>query len=81
MSKQDIKLGDQIEDIVSKVQGIASGRVEYLDGSKYWIITPRALESAEVAKEVHSPDAYCRRIGDGVYVKPKPQAGFHAREV
>lgn len=79
MPKTKIELGDEIEDVVAKVRGIAHGRVEYLDGSVAWIIQPPALEGAELAKEVHSQDAYVRRVGDGVRVKPKPPMGFHAR--
>lgn len=80
MPAQNIKLGDEIEDVVAKVRGIAHGRVEYLDGSVYWIIQPPGEDGAIVAKEVHSQDAYCRRVGDGVYLAPKPVIGFHARE-
>lgn len=81
MPKSKIKLGDEIEDVVTKVRGIANAHVKYLDGTEYWIIQPQALEGAELAKEVHASAAYCRRVGDGVYIKPKPQVGFHAREV
>lgn len=81
MSESKIKLGDEIEDVVTKVRGIAHAHLVYLDGTEYWIIQPQALENAELAKEVHASAAYCRRVGDGVYVKPKPQVGFHAREV
>lgn len=79
MPKTKIELGDEIEDVVAKVRGIAHGRVEYLDGSVALIIQPPALEGSELAKEVHSQDAYVVRIGDGVRVKPKPPMGFHAR--
>lgn len=75
-----IQLGDEIEDIVTKVRGIAHGRVEYLDGTIYWIIQPQADEGAIVAKEWHASDAYCKRIGDGVRIKPKKPTGFHIRE-
>ena len=80
MPKTKIELGDEIEDVVAKVRGIAHGRVEYLDGSVAWIIQPPALERSELAKEVHTQDAYARRIGDGVRIKPKPPMGFHARK-
>lgn len=80
MPNKKIKLGDEIEDVVAKVRGIAHARIEYLDGSVYWIIQPPAEDSAILAKEVHSQDAYCRRVGDGVYLEPKPVMGFHARE-
>lgn len=81
MPKDGIKLGDEIEDIVSKVRGIAHGHVQYLDGTEYWIIQPNALESRELAKEVHASAVYCKKIGDGVRVKPKPPAGFRVDSV
>lgn len=77
----DIKLGDEVEDVVAKVRGIAHGRVEYLDGSVYWIIQPPADAGVELAKEVHSQAGYCVKVGDGVYMKPKPPLGFVASEV
>ncbi len=79
MPKTKIELGDEIEDVVAKVRGIAHGRVEYLDGSVAWIIQPLGVDGSELAKEVHTQDAYARRIGDGVRIKPKPPMGFHAR--
>lgn len=75
-----IVLGDEIEDVVTKVRGIAHGRVEYLDGTVYWIIQPQAEEGAIVAKEWHAAESYCKRIGDGVRVKPKKTTGFRIRE-
>lgn len=74
----DIKLGDLIEDVVAGVRGIAHGKVEYLDGSRYWIIQPTSTNYTEVPVEVHAQAAYCVKIGDGVYVKPKPPLGFNA---
>lgn len=81
MPKEIIRLGDEIEDVVAKVRGIAHGRVEYLDGSVYWIIQPPAEGMAVLAKEVHSQDAYCKRIGDGVYLNKNRPPGFHVREL
>lgn len=81
MPDQPIQLGDEVEDVVAKVRGIAHGHLTYLDGTEYWIIQPAAEDGAILAKEVHSSAAYTRRIGDGVRVKPKPQAGFHVREL
>lgn len=80
MSKKGIKLGDEIEDVVTKARGIASGRVEYLDGSVYWIIQP-PYDEGEKVDSSHSPEAYCRRVGNGVYPDIKPIMGFHASNV
>lgn len=79
MAVDKIRLGDEIEDVVAKVRGIAHGRVEYLDGSVAWIIQPPCDSEGNLTKEVHSQDAYCRRIGDGVRIEPRQPLGFHAR--
>lgn len=80
MSKKSIQLGDQIEDVTAKVVGIAIGRVEYLDGSKAWLLQPAYAEDGGRIPVVEVQDAYARRVGDGVRVEPKPALGFHARE-
>jgi hypothetical protein len=81
MSEMGIKLGDEIEDVTAKVVGIAIGRVEYLDGSKAWLMQPPYSDDGNRVPVVEVQDAYARRIGDGVYVERKPVLGFHAREV
>lgn len=79
-ASKPIQLGDEVEDIVAKVRGIAHGRVEYLDGSIYWIVQPPADPDGGLMKDVHVQDAYCIRIGDGVKVQPRQQMGFRARK-
>ena len=77
MAKQ-IRLGNEIEDIVSKVRGIAHGHVEYLDGTEHWIIQPPAAEGAKVG-ETYAPVEYCSYIGEGVQAPPrKRELGFRA---
>lgn len=75
-----IKLGDEIEDVTAKVRGIATGKVTYLDGSIAWLLQPPYDEDGNRVPVVEVQDAYCKRVGDGVYVEPKPTMGFHARE-
>lgn len=79
MPKKSIRLGDEIEDVTSKTTGIAIGRVEYLSGSVSWIIQPFTTDDNTMLHTQEVPDAYCRRVGDGVYPKAKPPAGFHIR--
>lgn len=81
MPKSKIRLGDEIEDITSKTSGIAIARVEYLSGAIAWIIQPYTTDDNAMLRTQEVPDAYCKRVGDGVYPTPKPPMGFHAREV
>lgn len=80
MAVQKIKLGDEIEDVTAKVTGIVTGRVEYLDGSIAWLVQPPYGDNGSRIPIVEVQDAYARRVGDGVYVDPKPALGFHTRE-
>lgn len=80
MARQKIKLGDQIEDVTSGLRGIAIGRVEYLSGAVHWILQPPLDEGGVPQRDQYIPDAYVKRVGDGVYTPPKPEIGFHARE-
>lgn len=80
MAKNSIKLGDEIEDVTAKVVGVVIGRVEYLDGSKAWLMQPPYNDNGSRIPTVEVQDAYARRVGDGVYVEPKQIAGFHARD-
>lgn len=76
---QNIKLGDEIEDITSHTKGIALARVEYLSGSVAWIIQPFTTDDNQMLRTQEVPDAYCRYVAEGVYPKPEKQMGFHAR--
>lgn len=80
MPRADIKLGDEIEDVTAKVRGIAIGRIEYLDGSRAWLMQPEYTEDGNRVPTVEVQDPYAVRVGDGVHVEPKPPMGFHARE-
>lgn len=79
MTQTKIELGDMIEDVTAKATGIAIGRVEYLDGSKAWLMQPAYSEDGTRIPVIEVQDAYAVRIGDGVRVEPKTEMGFHAR--
>lgn len=76
-----IQLGDEVRDVVANVRGIVSGHVTYLDGSSMWIIQPPTGADGVRPPESYVPEAYCKRVGDGVRVKPKPPIGFNASKV
>lgn len=80
MDAKNIKLGDKIEDVTAKVAGIAIGRVNYLDGSKAWLLQPQYTEDGNRVPVVEVQDAYALKVGDGVHIEPKQPLGFHARE-
>lgn len=77
MPQKKIRLGDEVIDVTLRVEGVAVGRVEYLSGAIYWIIQPYAADDNVAPRELYVPEAYAKRKGDGVYVKPRPLAGFN----
>ena len=79
MNKKSIQLGDEIEDVTTHQVGIALGHAKYLNGASYWILQPYVMQDNIAPREQFIPEAYIKRHGDGVYVKPKPPIGFHAR--
>lgn len=80
MESNKVKLGDKIRDVTAEVVGIAIGHVEYLDGSKAWLLQPQYTEDGNRVPVVEVQDAYAVRVDDGVHIEPKPPLGFHARE-
>ena len=80
MPRAKIKLGDEIEDVTAKLRGIVIGRVEYLDGSKAWLIQPESPEQRTLLPRIEVQDAYAKKVGKGVYPDPKPPVGFYAGE-
>jgi len=81
MSKKSIQLGDEIQDVTAKATGIAIGHVEYLDGSKAWLMQPAYSEDGTRIPVIEVQDAYAQKVGEGVRIEPKPVMGFHARQV
>lgn len=81
MPRRKIKLGDEIEDVVSKAKGIAIGYVTYLDGSSCWIIQIPIGEDENKPREMYVPEGYCKRLGNGVYPEPKPILGFTTEDI
>lgn len=80
MSENGIKLGDMIEDVTSKLSGIAIGVTDYLSGQRNWIIQPYTTDDNVLLRTQEVPEAYCRRVGDGVHVEPQQPMGFHAQD-
>lgn len=80
MPKTKIELGDEIEDVTSGMRGIVIGVADYLSGARHWILQPPLDDAGMPQRDQYVPDAYVKRVGDGVRVKQKPEMGFHARE-
>lgn len=48
MSTFEFELGDKLKDLVSEVEGICIGRIEYLNGCTQYAIKPKKLKDGKV---------------------------------
>lgn len=74
----EILLGDEIEDVTLKIRGIVIARLEHLDGSLSWLMQPPCSSDGGYVQSIEVRAAYVKKVGDGVYVEPKPPLGFNA---
>lgn len=48
MSTFEFELGDKLKDLVSEVEGVCIGRIEYLNGCTQYAIKPKKLKNGKV---------------------------------
>lgn len=77
---EKIVLGNRVKDKVSDFEGIATTRLEYIDGKIEFGVMPRANKHNEYPKSVYLPSNQLQKVDDGVHVeRVKPVLGFHSR--
>lgn len=69
-----IKLGSQVEDIVSGFEGIATARVEYLNGCIQYCVTPRSKDGSK-SESIYFDHGQLIITGDGISVKKADTGG------
>jgi hypothetical protein len=71
----EIKLGSQVEDLVSGFTGIATARIEYLNGCTQYCIAPRAVDN-KIVENQYFDHAQLKVIAEGsVKVDPYDTGG------
>lgn len=67
----NIKLGDEVKDVVTGFKGIATSRLEALSGKIEIAVTPKHKHTEEKRPIASWVDLeYLERVGDGVHVEP-----------
>lgn len=64
-----MKLGDKIKDLVTGLEGIATGRLEYLNGCVQWLIMPPLDKDGKYQDVQWIDQSQLKVIGDGISVK------------
>lgn len=74
VTRPKIKLGQEVEDVVTGFKGIATSRTIYMRGCDRYSVSPPAKDGVLPEQEAFDePDL--RVVGDGVYVKPEEKPG------
>ena len=63
------KLGNKIKDLVSGVEGITTGRIEYLNGCVQYNITPPADKDGKQAESFYYDQNQLVIVDDGISTK------------
>jgi hypothetical protein len=73
--KSMIKLGQKVKDKVTGFTGIATSKVEYLNGCVQFCVKPEMVKPGEMPEGVYLDDMQLEVIGDGVAIPTEPDGG------
>ena len=78
METNDIKLGNQVKDIVTGFEGIATHRLEYLDGTVDIGVKAKSTKSDDkLPQPQYVSITQLEKTGEGIHIKPYlKQIGF-----
>lgn len=62
----EITLGCEVEDLVSGFRGIATGRIEYMNGCVQYSVKPKLDKDGKVLAAEWFDVQSLRRVGDGI---------------
>lgn len=69
MSKHKFELGNKIKDLVSGVEGITTGRIEYLNGCVQYNITPPADKDGKAINSFYYDQNQLELVSVGIAKK------------
>ena len=69
------KLGDTLQDKVSGFKGIASSRVQYLNGCVQYCIVPKVGKDGKYPEGVYFDEGQLKRTGRGINIASKKTGG------
>lgn len=76
-----IKLGDEVQDIITGFTGIVTAETNYLSGSRSLEVQKQISEDNKYPPSTWISSNYLKKISDGIHVEPQiKQFGFQAGE-
>lgn len=74
-----IELGNNVKCLITGFEGIATSKLEYIDGSVEYGVTPQKLKDGHYPKVEYISSTRIKRVDDGLHIeKIKPELGFTA---
>lgn len=70
-----VQLGNKVEDVVTGLQGIASSKVEYLNGCVQFGVKPRVGEDGKMPDAVYIDVQQLIYLGEGVLIEQVDPGG------
>ena len=70
-----IKLGQKVRDKVTGFEGMATAKVEYLNGCVQLCVKPKAIDGKMLEGE-YIDDSQLEIIDDGITIKDEPDGGL-----
>lgn len=79
MKKTELKLGNRVKDVVSGFEGIATQKLEYIDGRCDIGVIPKS--SKNTYPDVKwIPIGHIEKVDDGIHIEPEELVlGFHVK--
>lgn len=71
-----IELGQQVKDRVTGFVGIATARIEYLNGCVQFCVKPKMTEPGKMPDGEYIDDGQLEIVGDSVSVEEEPDGGL-----
>jgi hypothetical protein len=72
----EFKLGSKLRDKVTAFEGIATSRVEYLNGCVQYCIVPKVGKDSKRPDGEYFDIGQLELVGDGVSIKPSDTGGL-----
>lgn len=78
MSTFEFELGDKLKDLISEVEGVCIGRIEYLNGCTQYAIKPKKLKDGKVLDAEWVDSQQVVKVGKNINITKTKTGGSSA---
>lgn len=77
---QEFKMGVKLRDRVTGLEGICTGRLEYMNGCVQFCIKPKVGKDGKVPNGDWIDSQQLEQIGSGISINPRVTGGYNSDE-